>query len=364
VRGVVTLAFLERLEAVLAERTGLGAAFRLGDYFDLVGGTSVGALIAAGLALRYPVGRLIGLFTELGGSVFKKPFFSTGLLGAKFPLAPLRAILERELGDVTLGSERIATGLAVVAKRLDTGSVWLMHNNPRGKFFGPDPDDAAHIPNRDYPLHQVVRASMAAPTFFDPELVEIMRGVRGFFIDGAVSPYNNPALKLLMMATIRGYGFEWPMGAERMLLVSIGTGARGRDIASTRLSKIPSAWMAAEAMMAMLEDCNWHTQTILQWLGQGSAHWTIDAEMGTLADAAIDGRKLLSYTRFNVLLESGWLARELGLSATAKELAELKRMDRPRNIPRLLEIARLAAARQVTAEALPASFDAGVGPGG
>jgi hypothetical protein len=361
IRGVITLAFLERLEAVLAARTGLGAAFRLGDYFDLVGGTSVGALVAAAIALRYPVARLIGLFTEVGGSVFKKALFRTGLFGAKFPLAPLRAILEREIGDITLGSERIATGLGVVAKRLDTGSVWLMHNNPRGRFFGPDPDDAAHIPNRDYPLTQVVRASMAAPTFFDPELVEIMRGVRGFFIDGAVSPYNNPALKLFMLATVRGYGFEWPVGPEHLLLVSIGTGARGHENPSARLSRIPSAWMAAQAMMAMLEDCNWHTQTILQWLGQGNAPWAIDAEVGTLADAGINGRKLLSYTRFNVLLESGWLARELGVSIGAKELASLKPMDRARNIPRLLEIARLAAARQVTADSVPASFDAGAG---
>jgi hypothetical protein len=122
--------------------------------------------------------------------------------------------------------------------------------------------------------------------------------------------------------------------------------------------------MAAEAMMAMLEDCNWHTQTILQWLGQGNAPWAIDSEVGTLADAGINGGKLLSYARFNVLLESGWLARELGVSASAKELAALKPMDQPRNIPRLLEIARLAAARQVTAESVPASFDAGVGADG
>jgi hypothetical protein len=363
IRGVITLAFLERLEQILARRTGMGDAFRLGDYFDLVGGTSVGSLIAAGLVLRYPTGRLIELFEELGGTVFKAPFFRTGLLGAKFPLEPLRKILRRELGDLTLGSERICTGLAIVAKRLDTGSVWLMHNNPHGKFFGPDRDDPSHIPNRDYPLHQVVRASMAAPTFFDPEQVEIVRGLRGFFIDGAVSPYANPALKLFMLATIRGYGFEWAVGPDRMMLVSVGTGARPGRFTSAELRRIPSGLMAVEALMAMMEDCNWHTQAILQWLGQGSAHWDIDAEVGTLDAAVLNGRKLLSYARFNVVLETEWLARELGCTATEKELAELRRMDRPKNVPRLLEIARLAAARQVTEDSVPAAFDSGVRAG-
>jgi len=44
VRGALTVAFLERIEALLSERD--GKEVRLGDYFDLVGGTSTGAVIA------------------------------------------------------------------------------------------------------------------------------------------------------------------------------------------------------------------------------------------------------------------------------------------------------------------------------
>ena len=38
VRGVIALAFLERIETVLT--AGTGAAVRLSDHFDLIGGTS------------------------------------------------------------------------------------------------------------------------------------------------------------------------------------------------------------------------------------------------------------------------------------------------------------------------------------
>ena len=49
VRGVVALAFLKEIERALAAQA--GRPVRLCDHFDLIGGTSTGAIIAAGLAL-------------------------------------------------------------------------------------------------------------------------------------------------------------------------------------------------------------------------------------------------------------------------------------------------------------------------
>ena len=46
VRGIIAIAFLERIEALFTEHA--GAPVRLADRFDLVGGTSTGAIIATG----------------------------------------------------------------------------------------------------------------------------------------------------------------------------------------------------------------------------------------------------------------------------------------------------------------------------
>jgi patatin-like phospholipase/acyl hydrolase len=50
IRGISTLEILSALERQLAQRLGRGADFRLCEYFEYVGGTSTGAIIATGTA--------------------------------------------------------------------------------------------------------------------------------------------------------------------------------------------------------------------------------------------------------------------------------------------------------------------------
>ncbi len=58
VRGIVSIAFLERIERLLAEETGRGDDFRLSEYFDLIGGTSVGSMLTTMLAMGDSVAQI------------------------------------------------------------------------------------------------------------------------------------------------------------------------------------------------------------------------------------------------------------------------------------------------------------------
>jgi len=163
-RGVVEIALLEKVEKLLRDCHGGYDDFRLCHYFDLIAGTSTGAIIAAALASGWRVDRIRDTYFELAGEVFEKTFFRKGLLRAKYSEEKLSAKLRNTFGDTTLGSEALSTGLLVVTKRVDTGSPWPLHNNPRRKYF--NDRSTGTIGNGHYPLWQVVRASTAAPAYF------------------------------------------------------------------------------------------------------------------------------------------------------------------------------------------------------
>src|SRR5262245_41196962 len=74
-RGVLTVAFLKRIEDILRQQAGGGDPnFRLCDYYDLIGGTSTGSIIAAGLALGMSVDEIHKHYFDLGENVFQRRF--------------------------------------------------------------------------------------------------------------------------------------------------------------------------------------------------------------------------------------------------------------------------------------------------
>lgn len=358
IRGALTLGYLGRIENELRERHGGDPRFRLSDYFDLIGGTSTGSIIATGLALGYAVDELADLYRSLGEKVFDRGMLRFGVFGSKFAKEPLLHALDTHFGDATLGGEDLRTGLMVMTKRLDTGSPWLFHNNPRGKYFG---GDGGGFPNRDMPLRNVVRASTAAPHYFDPELLQVAPAVSGAFVDGGVSPYNNPALQMLMLATCEGYGLNWPFGADNLLLVSAGTGMRAMQLAPSEVMDMPAVKLAATSMMSIMADANWLGQAMLQWMSSSPTAWPIDSEIGDLsADRLGGGPDLITYQRYEVALQPQWLRENLDVVLDDAECDALYAMDNPDNLARLAELGVAAAAAQVRADHFPPAFDLSV----
>ncbi len=358
VRGIVALAYLERVERLLRERSGGDPEFRLCDYFDLIGGTSTGAIIAAGIAVGFPVEKIVELYRTMMPSVFKTSRWRIGLRQPKYSRGPLAGLLAETFGDITLGSSGVRTGLVIVTKRFDTGSPWVIHNNPRGKYF-----DHPQAPNREFMLRDVVRASTAAAPYFGPEALRVGEDVEGVFIDGGVSPYNNPALQLLMVATLEGFGFGWPIGPDDLFLLSVGTGSQALDFQPDRAFSMPSAMVGLRSVRSVIADSSWLTQTILQWISRSPTPWEIDREVGDLGGDLLGGREALSYVRYDVRLEREWLAERLGVERQGEVLRDLAALDKPKNVEALAELGAAAAEAQVKSEHFPEAFDPGDGSG-
>jgi patatin-like phospholipase len=361
VRGALTLSYLERLETILRDRTGRGDAFRLSDYFDLIGGTSTGSIIASGLALGMRVSDLQELYRGLATSVFEKPPYRFGVLVPKFARQPLVDALLEHFQDRPLGSDDLKTGLMIMTKRIDTGSPWPLHNNPKGRYYEERPRSAA-IANRHFLLWQIVRASTAAPHYFEPERLQVAtdaegRYVDGAFIDGGVSPSNNPSLQLLMLATLEGYKLQWPLGPDKLLLISVGTGDGEEALAPDAVMRMTAIQQAIRSLASLMTDCDALVRTMMQWLGETPTGTIIDREIGDLRNDTIGGQKWLTYVRYNATLEGPWLRTQLKLEIEDVEAAGLRAMDVPGNVAQLAHVGATAAGVQVRPEHLPPQFD-------
>jgi uncharacterized protein len=355
-RGILSLGLLQQVENILRERHRAGDEFRLSHYFDLIAGTSTGAIIAATLALGWKVEEIRQRYMTLGERVFTRSLLRQGVLRAKYDEATLIAELKKVYGaKTTLGGPELQTGLLVMTKRIDTGSPWPITNNPQGQFFAAR--DGV-IGNGEYPLWQVVRASTAAPAYFDPQSITIARAagarsVSGEFVDGGVSPFNNPALMAVMFATLSGYRVNWPTGADKLLVVSIGTGAADPTVTHASLA----AKQAIDALLSLMNDTATLQETLLQWLSDGPTARPINREVGDLQGDVLNGAAALTYRRYNVDLRASSV-RELEPALKDPKLIEaLSAMDSPTNMTILHRLGTLAAQRDMIPAHFPAAFD-------
>jgi hypothetical protein len=345
VRGAISVAFLERIETLLSDR--LGRKVRLGDWFDLVGGTSTGALMAGALALGFRTEQIKEFYLRLAPLAFQPTRWGIPLFQAKFNADGLRAEILKIVQDRQLCSRDLITGLCVVTKRMDTCSPWIVANNPRAPYWLDGPN---HDGNERYSLATLVRASTAAPHFFDPEVFTISKQEEGLFIDGGVTPFNNPSLALFQMATFKPFGICWPTGPDKLTVTSVGTGTYRPHFSYADEGVGRFAKLAYFALMSLMTDAETMTLAQMQWMGECLTQWKINSEVGSLCPEVPHGGKMFRFMRYDVKLEPGWLRDELDVKVTEKDAERYRAMDNPAIVHEIYEIARLAAAKQVKPE--------------
>lgn len=374
VRGIVAIAFLKEMERELRQHTAKPDLV-LADVFDMIAGTSVGSMLATMIALGKETAEIEAAFRDLAPKIFSGRLT---LFGQKrFSALPLVNGVRSFVKDATLGSDRLLTGLAIVAKRVDTDSVWVMTNNPRMPYYhdGPEWDG-----NRHYKLEMLIRASTAAPFLFTPTEITIHTDrfgntTKGWFVDGGVSPHNNPALLMLMMAGMPSYNLNWTLSPDDLLMISVGTGLHrspiarsrrvigawaGRLLGRLRREDIEEAAFCAQTLRGLIGDSALLALKVMQSVSNPRFSWKINSEVnafeGELLLQAVKGvadhhdpRGVLRFQRYDLPLEAGRLvAPEFDVGATQAERLALHAIDEPANIDKLYALASEAAGKQVS----------------
>jgi len=345
IRGVITLGVLKRLEDELRQARGEDESFRLCDFFDLVGGTSTGAIIAAGLARGMSVDAITSFYHEFGTTAFERRkvwMLWQSLYGG----GKLAKTLQRTFGARTdLSPKNLRCLLTCVTRNASTDSAWPISSNPAAKYNDPGRADC----NLKIQLSKLVRASTAAPVFFPPEVIswDDDDPTKAFvFVDGGTTAYNNPAFLLFKMATEPAYQLGWPTGERNLLIVSVGTGA-APVIGGTAEDPNTNVLEAAmNTLSALMSQASVDQDISCRVVGRCTYGGIIDREIHDLipVDPGIPAKplsleedlgKAFIYTRYNAELTADGL-KQLKLRGVNAD--KMRKMDETGNIDDLAKI--------------------------
>ena len=349
IRGVFCLEILKRMQELLSAEYGKHDLV-LAEHFDMFAGTSTGAIIATSLCWGMTVEQIMSFYVEYGETMFRPvPWYRPikKLFVSRFQAKPLSDLLQRtfsEDGDgkvpAMLDSPRLKKLLLVVVRNHTTGSQWPLTNNLNAKYNDLSLPDC----NLKIPLWKVVRASAAAPVYFDPEVIEL-GGKPSVFVDGAVTPYNNPALIAALTSVLPCYRVDWAPGPENIRLISLGT----MRFSSALTAKMKNLWIGNNVSLipsALIQGIAWQQDYLCRCLGHCIFGEKLDSEIGDLVSTQLPGSRWFSYVRYNKSYDSAGLVKLLEIDP------QLSHLDSVRSIPALREIGQQYAKESVKVEHL------------
>jgi hypothetical protein len=157
----------------------------------------------------------------------------------------------------------------------------------------------------------------------------------------------------MMYATMNGYRINWPTGENKLLVVSIGTGAADATVTHASLA----AKQAVDALLSLMNDSATLQEMLLQWLSDGPTARRVNREVGDLQGDVLNGVAALTYRRYNVDLRATSLQELEPALKDPKVIESLSAMDSPANMTLLHRLGTLGAKRDIKAEHFPATFD-------
>lgn len=268
IRGLVSCLWLAGVEDALT-RAGKPGVLKS---FDLLAGSSTGAIVACGLAIGLPPQQLAELYREqrhqifpgMAGRLWSRAgrVFTQGVSAPRYDGKGLEKVLKKVFGAATLGQAKkplLVTSYDTISR---TPVVF--------KSF-----KAEHA---DLPMWEVCRASSAAPTYF-PAHPMTVEGHRRAMIDGGVVA-NNPTACAIAEALRKDARVD---SAQDLVVLSVGSGERSRPIDL----KSAQEWGALEWAIPIIDVLFDGSTDAVDYIAQhlvGDGYFRLQAELLTGLD--------------------------------------------------------------------------------
>jgi len=222
IRGIIPGQILVSLEKKLQDKLGDRNA-RIGEYFDMVAGTSTGAILASAYVCpnenskpKYSAKEAVDIYIEEGDEIFDVGFWRSigsmgGLTDEKYSAKELENILKETFGDTKLSNLLKPTCFVAYDIKNRSQEIFTQHNASDEK---------------DFFVREMLRGSSAAPTYFESAKVYSLqpRRKKHVFVDGGMVA-NDPTL----CAYSEALKFKGVNGISDMMILSIGTGRKLRE---------------------------------------------------------------------------------------------------------------------------------------
>lgn len=268
IRGLVSCLWLEGVEDALAQAGKPG----LLRNFDLIAGSSTGAIVACGLALGLQPAKLAELYRQNRHLIFPgmadrlwsraTRMFTQGVSAPRYDAKGLEKVLKKVFGAATLGQAK---------KPLLVTSYDTIGRKPVVfKSFKPE--------HANLPMWEVCRASTAAPTYFPAHAMKV-EGRACAMIDGGVVA-NNPTACAIAEAMRKDARVD---GAQDLVVLSVGTGERSRPIDL----KSAQEWGAIEWAIPIIDVLFDGNTDAVDYIAQhlvGDGYFRLQAELMTGLD--------------------------------------------------------------------------------
>lgn len=200
-RGVITLAMLSELEKFYGK-----PAYEI---FHMVGGTSTGAIIAAGLSVGMTANEILTIYENHLAKIFNQGnitrWINFVLNGFRFLYDPTPFIdaLKPYVENIKIGDIHYPI-IFITTKDVRTGNTYYVTSAGAGaSLFS------------DWLLSDAVQASVSAPVYFPP--------FKNNFIDAGVGIQGNPSLGVITEA-MEYIGPDEGFVDNNVILISMGTG--------------------------------------------------------------------------------------------------------------------------------------------
>ncbi|KAG9125176.1 hypothetical protein FRC07_008679 [Ceratobasidium sp. 392] len=226
------------------------------DYFDLIGGTSTGGLIAIMLGrLRMSVDDCIKQYHRLAKKIFKRNkavqigSFASG--ENRFSPANLEEAIKTVVSKKSPENTKMADHHAKCTRVFVVAVKKRNVNNLSARRIRTYPTRSS--PADTCEIWEAGRATSAAPSYFPPIELLDERGQPAMYIDGGLG-YNNPSKELLNEAR-DVFGPDHPIGC----FISIGTG-RDKNVALSDVRVASPAYSAFKAVALSSEKAHWEME--------------------------------------------------------------------------------------------------------